>query len=418
MTTRHLTILATVSSLLTFQSVSSQTKLPRFSEPPHNYWERTVRDPFTAIKEDLASGRHKLDTSSEKAFVADVLKALDIPVSSQILVFSTTSLQLRIINYRNPRALYFNEDVYVGWVPGGKIEVISIDPDIGGIFHIFDIPSTPRPPNIDKSMRCTNCHAGSDVGRVPVLLAKSVIPGPNAGSLDAYRIEETGHGIPFSERFGGWYLTGQHNISRHWANLTGELSPAGLKTTRVEPGQHFDWNRYPVKTSDILPHLLHEHQVGFVNRAIAATYRTRALLDKDSAAGTLSQATLKTLDADADALTRYILFADEAPLPNTGIKGDPAYIRDFLRKRRSTNAGISLRDLNLKTRLFEHRCSYMVYNLAFTGLPRELKTRVLKRIGLALDTTTPDPDFAYLPPSEKQAIKKILWETLPEVRDL
>ena len=132
----------------------------------------------------------------------------------------------------------------------------------------------------------------------------------------------------------------------------------------------------------------------------------------------MSQATLKTLDADADALTRYILFADEAPLPNTGIKGDPAYIQDFLRKRRSTNAGISLRDLNLKTRLFEHRCSYMVYNLAFTGLPRELKTRVLKRIGLALDTTTPDPDFAYLPPSEKQAIKKILWETLPEVRDL
>ena len=87
MTTRHFIILATVSSLLTFQSATSQTKLPRFSEPPHNYWERTARDPFTAIKEDLAPGRHKLDTSSEKAFVADVLKALDIPLSSQILVF-------------------------------------------------------------------------------------------------------------------------------------------------------------------------------------------------------------------------------------------------------------------------------------------------------------------------------------------
>ena len=91
MTTRHFITLATVSSLLTFQSATSQTKLPRFSEPPHNYWERTVRDPFTAIKEDLASGRYQLDTSSEKAFVADALKELDIPVSSQILVFQPRS---------------------------------------------------------------------------------------------------------------------------------------------------------------------------------------------------------------------------------------------------------------------------------------------------------------------------------------
>ena len=390
----------------------AQPKLPRFSEAPHNYWERPVRDPFTAIKDDLASGRRKLDTSSEKAFLRDVLKALDIPATSQVLVFSTTSLQLSLINYRNPRALYFNEDVYVGWVPGGKVEVISFDPDMGGVFHIFDIPRTARPPSIERSRRCMNCHAGSDVGRVPVLLAKSVIPGPNGGSLDAYRIGETGHAIPFSERFGGWYLTGRHNLRKHWGNRTGELSPSGLRTTTVAPGQHYDWNRYPVSTSDILPHLLHEHQVGFVNRAIAATYRARALLNKDSGAGAPSAATQRILDADADALARYLLFAGEAQLPDGGIQGDPAYIRDFLRKRRPAQDGRSLRDFELKTRLFRHRCSYMVHSLAFAGLPGELKKRVLLRMARALDTRNPDPQFANIPPAEKETIKRILRETL------
>ena len=62
-----------------------------------------------------------------------------MPVSSQLLLFSASSLQSEIINPRNPRALYFNEDTYVGFVPGGKIEVISMDPTsatgstIGGI---------------------------------------------------------------------------------------------------------------------------------------------------------------------------------------------------------------------------------------------------------------------------------------------
>lgn len=398
---------------------AGEVTFPKFTEPPHNYWKQEVRDPFTRIKAELANGERILNTTSEKAFVLDVLKAFNIPATSQILVFSTTSLQLRLINYRNPRALYFNEDVYLGWVPGGKIEVISIDPDMGGVFHIFNIPRTKEPPIIERSTRCMNCHAGSDVGRVPVLLAKSVIPGPNGGSLDAYRIGETGHAIPLSERFGGWYLTGRHNIKKHWGNRTGELSPAGLKTTYQEPGSQFNWNRYPVATSDILPHLLHEHQVGFVNRAIAATYRARVLLDTDNGVDQLSSEARKILDADAQDLARYILFADEAPLPKSGIEGNTAFIKDFQRNnRRVSSSGTSLKDFNLKTRIFQHRCSYMVHSLAFTGLPPPLKKRVFHRIGKALNTSNTDPEFAYIPAAEKEAIRRILWETLPAVRKL
>src|SRR4029079_6968335 len=108
--------------------------------PPHLYHQRTPVDRFTRLKDDLESGRIVLDRNSEKDFVISLLRALDVPASSQMLVFSTTSLQLRLITPSNPRALYFTDDLYVGYIPGGRIEVVSLDPELGAIFYIFDIP--------------------------------------------------------------------------------------------------------------------------------------------------------------------------------------------------------------------------------------------------------------------------------------
>ena len=179
---------------------------------------------------------------------------------------------------------------------------------------------------------------------------------------------------------------------------------------------HFDWKRYPRPNSDILPHLLHEHQVGFINRVVLASYRTRALMDADK--GKLSGKSLEMLDEYALDLTRYILFADEVPLPKGGIPGTQEYIRDFQRNRLPSSKGFALKDLDLQTRLLKHRCSYMVHSLAFKGMPDPLKERVLRRIGKALHTTRPDPAFAYMPPEEKDTIRRILWDTLPEVRKL
>jgi hypothetical protein len=100
-------------------------------QPPHDYWTRPLKDPFTAFKQGLESGDVRLDPTNELAFLSGVLKVLKIPVSSQMLVFSTTSLQLSLISPSNPRAIYFNEDVYIGFIPRGKIEVVSLDPDLG-----------------------------------------------------------------------------------------------------------------------------------------------------------------------------------------------------------------------------------------------------------------------------------------------
>jgi hypothetical protein len=377
-------------------------------QAPHDYWKRPLRDPFTRFRAEWEAGRVRLDESSEKAFLGDFLRVLGVPASSQMLVFSTTSLQLRLISPQNPRALFFNEDVYVGYIPGGRIEIVSVDPDLGAIFYIFDVPRGGGVPRIERSDRCMNCHAREDTGFVPGLSVKSVIPGPGGGGLKAFRRGVTGHGIPLTERFAGWYVTGRLDVPEHWGNVVGRFSDGKLLRTPVTPGALFDFSRYPVGTSDVLPQLLHEHQAGFVNRAVEATYRARVLENAPSAEAA------RVLDDRARQLTRYLLFADEAALPANGIDGDAAFRTDFAKTRRAAPDGTSLKDLDLKTRLLKYRCSYMIYSAAFTGLPAAIKQRVFARMRQALDVERPDPEFAAIPAAEKVAIRKILLATLPE----
>jgi hypothetical protein len=396
-------------------AASGQGQYHDIDEAPHNYRQRTPQDRFTRLKDDFESGRIALDRSGEKAFVVSVLQALDIPATSQMLVFSTTSLQLSLISPSNPRALYFNEDIYLGYVPGGRIEIVSLDPELGGIFYIFDIPKDTKPLRIERSERCMNCHAGEDTGHVPGLVIKSVVPGPTGGSLTAYRQMQTGHGIPFEQRFGGWHVTGKHGITNHWGNLTGRFVAGDVTRIPNPPGERFNWARYPVATSDLLPQLLHEHQAGFVNRVVEASYRARTALHAND--GKLSDAQVRELDTHAEIVTRYLLFADEAPLPPGGVEGDAAYRADFLRTRRAMAEGVSLKDFDLRRRLFKHRCSYMVYSPVFSGLPAPMKQRVYQRLSQALSLETPDKDYAYLPNSEKQTIRRILKATLTDLPD-
>jgi hypothetical protein len=381
-----------------------------FDAPPHNYRARTPGDRFTRMLETLESNP-RMDRSSEKAFLISFLKIVGVPASSQLLVFSTTSLQLNLISPANPRAIYFTDDLYVGYIPGGRLEVLSLDPELGAIFYIFDIPRQEGAIRFERSERCMKCHVSDDTGNVPGLVIKSVVPGPGGGSLDGFRGGQSGHGIPFSDRFGGWHVTGKHGITNHWGNLTGRLVAGDVRRFPNPPGERFQWTKYPVATSDILAHLLHEHQAGFVNRVVEAGYRARTALFISDGKLTASQAA--ELDAQARILVRYLLFADEVPLPAGGIEPDPTFKADFLRERRATSEGLSLKDLDLITRLFKHRCSYMIYSPVFKGLPEVMKTRIYSCLREALkDENT---EFAFLPAAEKQTIQGILRATLKDL---
>ncbi len=381
-----------------------------FTAPPHQYWERPPQDRFTQLYKKIQDGSVKLDSTSANAYLASLLRALEIPVSSQLLVFSVTSLQSSLISPSNPRALYFNDDTYVGYVPGGRIEIASFDPELGGIFYIFDVPRGSQPSVADRSQHCFNCHAGSFSHHVPGLFVESVIPGENGGPLDAYRREVSGHGVPFAERLGGWHVTGAPQSLLHHGNILGNYFQGKMTTHPNPPGALFDWKNYLAPTSDILPHLLHEHQVGFTNRVVEAVYQTRARLEASH--NKLTPADAAALNELASGLARYVLFADEAPLP-TPVQGDAAFMQAFSQSRKPTPSGASLRDFDLRTRLFKHRCSYMIYSSLWDGMPALFKQSVYAKMWDALQDDSRDPMATHLPVPERRTIRQIIKETKP-----
>ena len=381
--------------------------------PAHEYHTRELNDPFTRMIEGFESGERELDYQSGRAFITSILEHLDVPASSQLLVFSRTSLQTRHISGRNPRAMYFNEDVYVGYIPGGKVEIISLDPELGGIFYIFDQPKRGELPVIERSGRCMNCHAVAETRRVPGLSVRSVTPGPNWGAIETFRNKQIGHQIPLSERFGGYHVTGDPGFTDHKGNRVGQEVGGKIITEVIEPGTQFDWSIYPADTSDILPHLLLEHQSGFMNLVLEATYRARtyAYLGK----GEIKPEHVEVLNGLAGELVRYLLFADEAKFPIGGIQVDSEYREDFLADRKETSNGNSLKDLDLETRLFKNRCSYLIYSSVFEATPDVFKQQVYDLLDKALSAKKTNPDFAYLPDAEKEAIRGILRETLSDL---
>jgi hypothetical protein len=382
-----------------------------FKAAPHLYLQHQPKDRFTALLAKVNAGEVQLDTTDDKAFLTSILKELDIPISSQLQLFSATSLQSEIINPRNPRALYFNEDTYVGFVAGGKVEVISMDPTHAAIFYIFDRlrPGGPTP-LIARSEKCFNCHAGNPTRRVPGLIAESVLPMLSGASLETYRRDEQGHQIPLENRFGGWVLTGKHHLTETRANLMGMTrSSKGMQKISVEPGKMWDIDTHLLRSSDILPHLVHEHQLGFENRVFHAVYLLRQLKADEHPN---AKAEIEKL---AEELARYILFADEAKLPSQGIEGDADFIRDFQRNKKPLSNGASLKDFDLKTRLFKYRASYMLYTDSWQKLPSELKERVYYKMAEGLRDQLPNPTYAHLPAEEKRAIRILLKQTLTDL---
>jgi hypothetical protein len=96
---------------------------------PYLTGKRTDR--VAALIERLARGDVELDFHRERGYLDSLLAALEIDPASQMLVYSQTSLQSRLIGPRTPRAIYFNDDVYVAYVKGAPLEIASLDPSLG-----------------------------------------------------------------------------------------------------------------------------------------------------------------------------------------------------------------------------------------------------------------------------------------------
>jgi hypothetical protein len=80
-----------------------------------------------------------------------------------------------------------------------------------------------------------------------------------------------------------------------------------------------------------------------------------------------------------DRLLRYLVFADEAPLTGE-VRGTSAFRAAFEKRGPVDSRKRSLRLLNLKTRLVEHRLSWLIDSQAFEGLPPDVQTRLYQRL--------------------------------------
>jgi hypothetical protein len=390
-----------------FPLFAGQTQVVDFKNQIHRYHQITPRDPFSKFMEKVEKGVVMLNYKSDHAYLNSLLKELGISPYSQLLVYSTTSLQLSRISPRNPRAIYFSDDIYVGYVPGGQIEIIGIDPQLGAIPYIFNLPQAQDTthPKIYRSKRCMNCHASKEMGGAPGLLVGSVIPGPGGGTIDAFRRNIFGHDIPFAKRFGGWHITGENPFPQSWANQTGMMKSGQIHKILNPPGKYFTWDNYPVQGSSLIPHLLLEHQVGFTNLCIFATYKFRELNDSKE----------DFIQEQTDQLLSYILFEKEATLPESIIDKKTRYVMDFEGKMYPDSGQNSLRQLNLVSRILDLRCSYMIFSNSFSGLPIPIKNVLSQKLFNLLSSQQDKlpSKFSYLKKDEREKIKKILtahWE--------
>ena len=382
---------------------------------PIRYADTQATDPIAELQRELEAEPMVVLPALDRLRL--VLERLEVPESSQILVFSKTSKQVGLIGPRNPRALYFSDNAYVGYVPGGAIEVIVEDPVLGPVFYLIDGDVRSGLKIVRDNSDCFSCHGTTRTRGVPGVLVRSVFPDVDGQSLGRFGSEAVVTATPVSKRWGGYYVTGR-SAHPHFGNQTFEEDQDpqvkqhaldDLKgTVRVE--------NYLRATSDIVSLMILEHQCEVHNLINEATMRYRRAfflaraLDPASDPDTGQAGRLA--DAAAARLVDALLFKDEADLGD-GIEGDEAFQEEFEARFPRTDEGESLADLRLYKRLFKHRCSFMVYSKAFSAMPPRVYEAVLARLELALSGE--DGSVApHLGKSEKERLGAILKKTLPD----
>ncbi len=388
------------------------------------YAARPVTDPVAKLQQGLASGEITLEFDESTGYLPAVLKALNVPRESQVLVFSKTSFQAPRISPRMPRAIYFNDSVSVGWVRSGDVvEVASIDPKQGVIFYTLDQEKTAKP-RFERRDTCLQCHAsGSTVG-VPGLVVRSVFPEQSGMPLFTAGSFVTDHRSPFKERWGGWYVSGTHGSQVHMGNAIvrdrnkpSELDAEGTQNL-TDLSAHFDTGSYLSPYSDIVALMALEHQSHMTNLLTRVGWETR-LAVHDSAAinkalerpeGELSDSVKRRINNAVEELLDYMLFTEETRLTEP-VRGVSGFSEVFARSGPRDRQGRSLRDLDLKTRLLRYPCSYLIYSEAFDELPEITRDRVYRRLWEILTGRDTSAKFAKLSGEDRKAIFEILRDT-------
>lgn len=396
-----------------------------YDRPPINYSSPDLHDPVAALQHKLDAGQLKLTYDPKTGYLASLLKALNVPVSSQVLVFSKTSFQRNLIGPDTPRALYFDDDVYVGFVQGGDvIEITATDPQKGPIFYTLRQKTRGAPAFARQTDACLQCHASSMTQDLPGHLVRSVYPDADGQPILSAGSFRTNPASPLKQRWGGWYVTGRTGSQVHMGNVfsrnkdDAESVDFTAGTNLLSLADRIDTSPYLSPHSDVVALMVLEHQVQVHNLITRANILTRLALH-DAAelnkalgrpAGFRSESTVSRIKNAVEPLLKAMLFSEETPLTDR-VEGTSTFAGDFPECPPRDARGRSLRDLDLKTRLFQHPLSYLIYTPAFDALPQAAKDHFYTRLNEVLSGQDTRKDFAHLTPADRTAIREILLAT-------
>jgi hypothetical protein len=385
------------------------------------YSTSTPTDAIARLQKRIDAGEVKLEFEEGRGYLRSLLTSLDIPVSTQGLVFSRTSLQLDRIAPWSPRAVYFNDDVYVGFVQGGPIiEVASVDPKLGPVFYSLAQDGSGRPKFERELHTCLVCHDSSSVtGGVPGLIVRSVIPDRYGYGLAPVGKSVTTDQTPLADRWGGWYVTGTHGTQSHMGNVIAPVlshevgnMKSYLATAKLPSGANvtdlkgrFDLEPYLTPHSDLVSMMVLAHQVTVHNLITRAGYEGRVA---EREAG-VTAARIRNV---AEPLVRAMLFVKEAPLAGP-LKGTSGFAEEFAAEGPRDSQGRSLREFDLERRLFKYPLSYLIYSESFDALPAAVSDYVYGRLQEILTAEDPGADFSHLSATDREAILEILEDTKP-----
>lgn len=403
-------------------------------EPPIAYSKTADSNRVSKLIKTINSGETTLDYDRETGYLKSLLAALEIPVSSQVLVFSKTSMQFKYISPRNPRAIYFNDDTYVGWVQGSSLmEVSTNDPNLGAAF--YSIKMQPNRPRIKRELyTCLACHTSPMTQGVPGHTVRSVTSKAD-GTIDAQGNSfVTDHSSPFEQRWGGWYVTGQIGDMQHMGNalLQGRELVAFVESNQNELQHKFNVARWLTPHSDIVALLVLEHQTQMQNAFTVADFTVRrAIYDHEQALNATNknetgEHTSAPDEADkeieyaihqaAKKVVDYMLFVNEAPITSE-ITSSTTFAVDFSGRGPADKMGRSLRDFNLRSRMFEYPCSYLIYSPAFESLQPKLRAAIYRQLWNVLAEDNTADEYHHLSAKTRRAILEIILATKKNLPD-
>ena len=394
-----------------------QAQLPYERDyPVMNYYEAGASGPVSELLQSINAGETTLEYDPQQGYLPALLELLDIDPSSQLLVFSKTARKGRFISPQTPRALYFNDEVYVGFVPDTPgLELAVMDPALGPVFFELDRQRGEGALEVSRQNSvCLRCHDSltNSGGGTPRFMMSSVLVN-ELGEIASHEVSIiTNNSTPLESRWGGWYVTGFHGEQANLGNFTYQagqsLADAELLSNgnRADLSDLLDTGNYLTPYSDIVALLVMQHQIEVQNvmTRVNWNYQQRLAENAQLQDGELEELARPLLDA--------LLMANEAELGDS-IEGVSGYSDYFQSLGPEDEQGRSLRDLDLQERVFTYPLSYLIYSDAFQSLPQALLRHLKTALHDILSGAQDHPDYPYLDARLRNEILAIVAQTSP-----